>query len=89
MATWRTDHGRLALSWPSDLPAPVLRGDTARYPEALAGVDPEREPTSSIRAGWLTQPEKPAGHQTREIGPATSTTTFTGRVVEKHNHEPW
>ncbi len=30
---------RISLTWPADLPAPVLRGDVATYPEVLPGVD--------------------------------------------------
>ncbi|MFC4018901.1 LamG-like jellyroll fold domain-containing protein [Micromonospora sp. GCM10011542] len=30
---------RLSLSWPERLPAPTLAGDTATYPDVLAGVD--------------------------------------------------
>lgn len=33
------DGKRLTLSWPTVLPAPALKGDTATYPEVLPGVD--------------------------------------------------
>ncbi|MGW1061188.1 RICIN domain-containing protein [Micromonospora rubida] len=33
------DGKELSLTWPAPLPAPVLAGDTATYPEVVAGVD--------------------------------------------------
>jgi hypothetical protein len=39
LATVDTPGGPLTLSWPAALPAPTLDGDTAVYPDVLAGVD--------------------------------------------------
>jgi hypothetical protein len=39
LAQLATNSGRLALSWPSALPPPVLSGDSATYPNVLPGVD--------------------------------------------------
>ncbi|MEU8763997.1 LamG domain-containing protein [Streptomyces sp. NPDC048659] len=40
------DRGSLTFDWPTPLPAPVLSGDTATYPEAFAGVDLQLTATS-------------------------------------------
>ncbi|GIH20522.1 VCBS repeat-containing protein [Rugosimonospora africana] len=34
-----SDGGQVALTWPAPLPAPVLNGSTATYPDVLPGVD--------------------------------------------------
>ncbi|WP_162641486.1 DNRLRE domain-containing protein [Streptosporangium sp. 'caverna'] len=39
LATMVKDGKTLSLNWPDPLPAPVLEGDTATYPEVLPGVD--------------------------------------------------
>ncbi|MDQ7908259.1 hypothetical protein RB614_27405 [Phytohabitans sp. ZYX-F-186] len=39
LVTAERDGAELALSWPAPLPAPVLDGDAATYPEVLPGVD--------------------------------------------------
>lgn len=35
----RKGDGEITFTWPGGLPAPVLRGDSATYPEVLPGVD--------------------------------------------------
>ncbi|MFI0793272.1 LamG-like jellyroll fold domain-containing protein [Micromonospora rubida] len=39
LATLAVGGGRLELSWPAPLPAPVLTGETASYVDVLPGVD--------------------------------------------------
>ncbi|MBQ1010614.1 hypothetical protein KBX53_06565, partial [Micromonospora sp. M51] len=39
LATLTRDGETLTVGWPAALPAPVLAGDTATYPEVLPGVD--------------------------------------------------
>jgi hypothetical protein len=39
LATLTQDGRQLSMSWPAALPAPTLQGDTAVYPDVLAGVD--------------------------------------------------
>ncbi|MFF8597151.1 LamG-like jellyroll fold domain-containing protein [Streptomyces sp. NPDC015220] len=39
MVTMRSGPDKLSFSWPDALPRPVISGDTATYPEVLAGVD--------------------------------------------------
>ncbi|WP_203855301.1 RICIN domain-containing protein [Plantactinospora mayteni] len=39
LVTAEQDGAELGLTWPAPLPAPVLDGDTATYPEVLPGVD--------------------------------------------------
>lgn len=39
LATAERDGKMIGLGWPAPLPAPVLTGDTATYPEVLPGVD--------------------------------------------------
>lgn len=39
LLTLRDGARALSLTWPTPLPAPVLDGDTASYPEVLPGVD--------------------------------------------------
>jgi len=39
LVTLSRGNHRIGLSWPGALPAPVLAGDTATYPEVLPGVD--------------------------------------------------
>ncbi|MGW2125842.1 FG-GAP-like repeat-containing protein [Streptomyces sp. NPDC001758] len=47
MATVSRDGRSLAFSWPHDLPAPDIEGETATYPEVLPGVDLKLHSTSS------------------------------------------
>jgi hypothetical protein len=39
LVTLVSDGDRFEMSWPTPLPAPVVSGSTATYPEVLAGVD--------------------------------------------------
>ncbi|MFI1950926.1 LamG-like jellyroll fold domain-containing protein [Streptomyces xinghaiensis] len=39
LVSMRKAGRELVLSWPGELPAPVVEGDTATYPEVLPGVD--------------------------------------------------
>jgi len=39
LARLRLDGGELTLRWPRPLPAPILTGSSATYPEVLPGVD--------------------------------------------------
>jgi hypothetical protein len=59
----------IALSWPKPLPAPMVSGDTATYPEVMPGVD------LLARAG-----REGFGHElvvkTREAGAALTKVSF-------------
>ncbi|WP_018348498.1 LamG-like jellyroll fold domain-containing protein [Longispora albida] len=50
----RTPAGDLAVTWPGTLPAPVLDGDRATYPEVRAGVDLTLRATRSDVSTVLT-----------------------------------
>jgi hypothetical protein len=88
MASVGHDGKEVGLSWPEALPAPVLVGDTATYPEVLPDVDLKIRVDGLGFAQVLVvkTPAAAANPKLREIAFATNTTGT--RIAERERTAP-
>ncbi|MFF4356528.1 LamG-like jellyroll fold domain-containing protein [Streptomyces sp. NPDC001604] len=75
LVTMRSGTDRLGFSWPGTLPAPVISGDTATYPEVLPQVDLQLTADASGYSSMLVVKSRKAAADPRLQSLALGTTS--------------